>query len=95
VLEVIMINYKDIILDKICYTKLVYGRVNKKLGLDLSKLEIEKIIFEIIQQTDRSAFQQRGKNVYITNIKRNICLTVNSYTNRLITVNKLDKSKNS
>ena len=34
---------KSEILNKICYTELVYGRINKKLGTQFSKSEIEKI----------------------------------------------------
>ncbi len=84
-------DYKTIILKNICYTELVYGRINKKLGINLSKDEIEQMIFEIIQETDKRKFIKRGKNIYITNDNRNVILTINSYTNRIITVNKLNK----
>ena len=33
-----MPNYKKVILDKLCYTELVYGRINKKLKINLSKM---------------------------------------------------------
>ena len=36
-----MNNYKKDILANLCYTELVYGRINKKLKLDLSKEEIK------------------------------------------------------
>lgn len=84
-----MNNYKEEILDKICYTELVYGRINKKLKLELSKQEIETLIFKIILETDKSEFRKKGKNIYITNNQRNIRLTINSYTNRIITADKL------
>ncbi|QNM84522.1 DUF3781 domain-containing protein [Polaribacter pectinis] len=84
-----MNNYKKEILNKICYTELVYGRINKKLNLELSKDRIEKLISEILSKTDESEFQKKGKNIYITNNERNIRLTINSFTNRIITADKL------
>ena len=89
-----MNNYKKEILDKICYTELVYGRINKKLNIELSKEKIEGMIFSIISETDEVNFQKTGKNIYITNTERNIRLTINSYTNRIITVDKLNKKNN-
>ena len=86
-----MTNYKKEILDKLCYTELVYGRINKKLKLDLSKDKIEKLITTVIFETDETDFVKTGKNIYITNEKRNIMLTINSYTNRIITADKLKK----
>jgi len=86
-----MEDYKTEILDKICYTDLVYQRINKKLNLQLQKDEIEKMIFEIIEETDKTEFQKTGKNIYITNNYRNVRLTINSYTNRIITADKLNK----
>ncbi|CAI8202683.1 MAG: Uncharacterised protein [Formosa sp. Hel1_33_131] len=88
-------NYKKEILDKICYSKLVYGRINKKLRIDLSKDKIEKMISTIISETDEAEFQKTGKNIYITNSERNVRLTINSHTNRIITVDKLEKMDHS
>jgi len=87
-----MEDYKTKILDKICYTDLVYERINKKLNIQLQKNEIEEMIYEIIEKTDRIKFQKTGKNIYITNDYRNVRLTINSYTNRIITADKLDKN---
>lgn len=84
-----MINYKREILSKICYTELVYGRINKKLKLNLSNSELEKMLLEIIRETDETDFQKRGKNIYITNENQNIRITINSFTNRVITVDPL------
>jgi hypothetical protein len=84
-------DYKQRLLENICYTELVYERVNKKLQSKFSKIEIQKIIFEMMGQTNQSEFLKKGKNIYITNQNWNIILTVNSFTNRLITVTKLDK----
>ncbi len=86
-----MINYKKEILGKICYTELVYGRINKKLGIELSKDKIEKMVSKIISDTDETEFKKTGKNIYITNNERNVRLTINSYTNRIITADKLNK----
>ena len=90
-----MNDYKKEILDKICYTDLVYERINKKLNLKLSKDKIEEIIFKIIKETDKTEFQKTGKNIYITNNERNVRLTINSYTNRIITADKLNKKTTS
>ena len=90
-----MQNYKKEILDKICYTELVYGRINKKLKKELSKDKIEKMISEIISETEETKFQKTGKNIYITNNQRNVRLTINSYTNRIITADKLNKKTTS
>ena len=86
-----MKSYKKVILNNICYTELVYERINKKLNLELSKLQIETFIYTVISGTDESEFHKKGKNVYITNSERNIRLTINSYTNRIITADKLNK----
>lgn len=86
-----MVDNKTTILKKLCYTELVYGRINKKLKLDLSNTEIEKMIFEVIQKTNDSFFQKRGKNIYITNNSKNIILTINSYTYRIITADRIEK----
>ena len=88
-----MPNYKKVILDKLCYTELVYGRINKKLKIDLSKDKIEELITTVILETDETNFQKKGKNIYITNSEKNIMLTINSYTNRIITADKLKKEK--
>ena len=86
-----MKDYKEEILRNICYTELVYERINKKLNIDFSKEEIEKMIYEVIEQTDMKKFQKKGKNIYITNDYRNVRLTINSYTNRIITADRLNK----
>ena len=87
-----MQNYKKTISDNICYTKLVYDRINKKLDWELSEAEIEVMVSKIIPETDESAFQKIGKNIYISNIQRNTKLTINSFTNRIITADKLNKT---
>ena len=86
-----MNNFKKEILSKICYTDLVYGRINKKLNQNFSNTEIEKLILEIIENTAEINFEKKGKNIYIANEDRNIRITINSFTNRIITVDILKK----
>lgn len=88
-----MINYKNEVLSKICYTDLVYGRINKKLKLKLSNTEIEKMLLQIIQKTEETDFLKRGKNIYITSENRNIRITINTFSNRVITADLLKKKK--
>jgi hypothetical protein len=85
---------KDIItqiLNKLCYTQLVYGRINKKLCCKLSESEIERLIFDTISNTPEEYFEQTGKNVYVTNPEKNIKITINRNTFRVITVDRLNK----
>lgn len=82
---------QDIILQNICYTELVYGRINKKLKSDFSKVEIEANIFEVIMETPINGFERIGKNYYISNIDKNIRITINSNTFRVITVDRISK----
>jgi hypothetical protein len=86
-----MKDFKKEILEKICYTDLVYERINKKLNIKFSKDKIEEMVFEIIKETDLAEFRKTGKNIYITNEEKNVRLTINSYTNRIITADKLNK----
>jgi len=86
-------TYKSEILENICYTDLVYGRINKKLDKELSKNQIEELISTVIKETNESGFCKRGKNIYITNTDRNIRLTINSFTNRIITTDRLIKKQ--
>ena len=86
-----MNSQKTEVLNKICYTELVYERINKKLNRKFLKEEIEKIIFEILKETNKLQFQKTGKNIYVTNNERNIRITINSNTYRIITVDDLDK----
>jgi len=86
-----IIGIKTKVLDKICYTDLVYQRINKKLNKQLSKSGIEKMLLGIIQETDEMYFQKTGKNYYISNMEKNIRITINSNTYRVITVDVLNK----
>jgi len=84
---------KTEILDRICYTELVYERINKKLDTKFSKSEIEKLLFDIVKETQEILFQRIGKNIYVTSLERNMKITINSNTYRIITVDKLNKTK--
>jgi len=78
------------ILKNICYTELVYGRINKKLIIKFSKDQIEEFIFKIIQETEEKFFSKIGKNFYVTSKENNIKITINSNTFRVITVDSID-----
>ena len=80
---------KQEILNNICYTELVYERINKKLNTMLPKPEVEAMIVDLIDQTEVKYFQKTGKNFYITNTQQNIRITINSNTFRVITVDRI------
>ncbi len=88
-----MDNYRRINIEKIGYTNLVYQRINKKLNINLSNDEIEKMIIEVTKEPEKIEFRKIGKNIYITNIEKDIRLTINSFTNRIITADRLGKPK--
>lgn len=88
------INKTDI-LKNICYTELVYERINKKLNFGFSKKQIEDYIFKILKETKNKFYSKTGKNYYITNRKNNIIITINSNTFRIITVDRLSKKYSS
>lgn len=88
-----MKNIKKEILENHCYTELVYNRINKKLVSNLSKKESESFIIKVIRETDEKHFKKIGKNFYILNKDKNIKITVNSNTFRIITVDRLDKKR--
>ena len=83
--------YKTEILKKICYTELVYERINKKLNKQLSKSEIEELILTIIKETGETEFEKAGKNIYVTNKENQVRLTINSNNYRIITADLLQK----
>lgn len=84
---------KKAILKNICYTELVYERINKKLNINFPKEEIEEFILKIIKETEEKFFSKIGKNFYITNSRNNIKITINSNTYRIITVDRIGKQK--
>ncbi|WP_303917979.1 DUF3781 domain-containing protein [Draconibacterium sediminis] len=84
-----MKSFKNEIAEKICYTELVYGRINKKLKIELPNDKIEEMVCSIINETEETNFQQKGKNFYITNKTRKVRLTINKNTFRIITLDRL------
>ena len=84
-----MKSFKNEIAEKICYTDLVYGRINKKLNIELPNDKIEEMVCSIINETEETNFQLKGKNFYITNKTRNVRLTINKNTFRIITADRL------
>lgn len=80
---------KDEILQNLCYTELVYDRIRKKLSIRLQNKEIEKFLFHTIKETPPEFFEKKGKNYYISSLKEKVRITVNSYTTRVITVDKI------
>jgi len=86
-----MIIDKKEIIKNICYTELVYGRINKKLRVNYSKNEIEELIIDLLKKTSEINYSRVGKNYYIANMDKNIRVTVNSNTYRVITVDRLKK----
>ncbi len=80
---------KPEILEHICYTALVYERINKKLNIKFSKTQIEEYILTILKETDINLFTKTGKNYYVINVEYNIRITINSNTFRIITVDKI------
>lgn len=83
-----MIN-KTEILNNICYTELVYERINKKLKTNFSKKQIEEYILKILNETKINSFSKIGKNFYVVNQEYGTKITINSNTFRIITVDKI------
>jgi hypothetical protein len=84
-----MNNPKSAIIKNICFTELVYGRINKKLRTNLTNKQIEELILQILEETPEKLYLKKGKNYYISNPDQRIRLTVNSNTYRIITVDRI------
>lgn len=81
-------KYKTMILKNLCYTDLVYDRINKKLNTKLSKKEIQEFIHLLLIQSKDNDYTKKWKNIYVINKENNITMTINSNTYRIITVDK-------
>ncbi|MHC5374349.1 DUF3781 domain-containing protein [Enterococcus sp. LJL120] len=79
---------KEQILEHLCYTDLVYQRINKKLKLALTNFEIEELMSEIISAS-QSTIERRGKNFYIEHATKKIRITVNANTYSVITADRI------
>ena len=80
---------KEAILKNLCYTELVYGRINKKLNTAYSEREIEQMIHRVVGETEEGFFERIGKNIYVSNRRENLKITINSRTYRVITVDRI------
>lgn len=86
-----MTDPKQSIIEHLCYTDLVYKRINKKLSVSFSNDQIEIFIKEALESTDNMFFAKKGKNFYVTNSEEKIRITINSNTFRVITVDRIGK----
>jgi hypothetical protein len=84
-----MRSIKNDIIKNLCYTELVYSRINRKLGTNFSKEKIEEYILEILKRTNKNSISKTGKNYYVSNSEKTIRITINSTTFRIITVDKI------
>lgn len=78
---------QKVILKHICYTPLVYERINKKLAVRLTQQQIEALLIKTIETASR--IERRGKNFYVVNSEQQIQVTVNANNYRVITVDRL------
>ena len=76
----------ELIRTHICYTPRVFQRINKKLAVNLSEVEIRDLVNHILIQPDE--IKRCGKNYYIRSRKARVELTVNAGNYRLITARK-------
>jgi len=84
-----MKTIKKEILKNLCYTELVYTRINKKLKINLTKQQIREFIFKVIKEIDEKFISKIGKNFYLINNGNNIRITINSSTFRIITIDRI------
>lgn len=84
-MEVTPVPAREIFSQQVCYTPLVFGRVNKKLGTDLTVDEIKQLVQKIIADPQTS-ITKNGKNYYLQ--FQTTELVINSFNYRLITANK-------
>ncbi len=80
-------NRNTFVID-ICYTVLVFNRVNKKLKTNWDVLTIKHIVNDILVSND-SNYKLQGKNWYVSNKNKNIELVINKNNYRLITDNRI------
>jgi hypothetical protein len=84
-----MVDVKQEILQKLCYTELVYERIRKKLGIELSNNEIEQYIYSALEATSVEKIDIIGKNFYVTSTGEKMRITINRNTYRIITVDRV------
>ncbi len=54
---------KSEILQKHCYTELVYQRIHKKLGVNFSNEEIEALIKKVVSETTLDCFEKKREEL--------------------------------
>ncbi|MBZ5992696.1 DUF3781 domain-containing protein [Leuconostoc gelidum] len=76
-----------IIQSSVCYTPLVYERVNKKLSQIVSPTQVDELVTRVLN-SEYASIISRGKNYYIEERTEGVILTINKNNYRLITINK-------
>ena len=74
--------------NNICYTDLVYDRINKKLETELTRQEIEQLVLNVISDGS-TVIEKSGKNYYVYSYTIDISITINSSTFRVITMSRI------
>ncbi len=74
--------------NNICYTDLVYDRINKKLETELTRQEIEQLVLNVISD-ESTVIEKSGKNYYVYSYTIDISITINSSTFRVITMSRI------
>ncbi|GEM_PF-274074 len=82
---------KAVILERLCYTDLVYDRINKKLKLSLEPEAVRDYVYQTVKSED-CVITRRGKNYYAGNEKEGVRITINSYNYRIITADRITVS---
>ncbi|WP_311407319.1 DUF3781 domain-containing protein [Liquorilactobacillus uvarum] len=77
-----------VIAKRVCYTKRVYQRINKKLKTNYSNGEIELLVQQVVLEA--SQIIHKGKNFYISNYESGVRVTVNANNYRIITADSLN-----
>lgn len=80
------VNVLATIKAKICYTPLVFERVNKKLNLNQDEVATKLMVANVLADPDHVS--RRGKNYYVRSRQYQVELTINASNYRLITVSK-------
>ncbi|GEK28898.1 hypothetical protein IV55_GL001441 [Furfurilactobacillus siliginis] len=71
----------------LCYTPLVFERINKKLQQKMTISEATAFVHFAVLTADELV--TRGKNIYAANYRQHVCVTVNKHNHRVITVTQL------
>lgn len=82
---------KSFVLEHLCYSNLVFGRINKKLKSNLSPKEIEEFVYRMVSSDDCMIYKC-GKNYYACNETTGVQITINSFNCRVITADTINSS---